>query len=555
MLTTFPGRFTYGAFDIIAANWSELSHAELINMHHHVHLCIEGMTLQAWTEDDGARVLGPNTVFHYFDVATALKEDATTLNLWAWSADPNKIPKVQWVTLTAPPAAANEIGRSGLMRKVLVHLDVHEDYTPGPDGRRPSRPNYTNRRDFRLGVVDGERRTSDRTPARRNDDHDQHRRDDRDRRRDDDHDEDRDRRGRRDDRAWHQRIFRSRSRATDRRTDERHDDRRSYHGEGSRGDARGRDGRDGRRRAASVDSPRRVHGGAATRHWRAPSPVASTRYHGRGRSPPTSPRALARFLEAEVHLPRARGWAWFPTCLRGQVCPGPDSLPPPPLLPTSGPVPTRFGEEDGLCAPTILRRPTPPPPELLLELVQELDISQVREVGDGEDAQLSSAFVSPQATLCVDDELHLEPDEEVVTDDLTPDHEVPLMEAPRSTTPRRPTARRKTLAGVTSFAGFPVQRASPRIKAKLRGMPIARMAEKVLCQRLGIIDEGQEVTEAAIAKFVEMFDGRLPDIAIAALRALFRMDCDFATAVEDALIMHGGKAVVDPPGGLTTAQD
>uniref|UniRef100_A0ACD5U6M1 Uncharacterized protein n=1 Tax=Avena sativa TaxID=4498 RepID=A0ACD5U6M1_AVESA len=392
MLTVLPGRFTYGTFDIIAANWSELSHGELINMHHHVHLCIEGMTLQTWTEDGGSRVLGPNTLFHYFDVATTLKEDATTINLWAWTADPNKIPKVQWVTIAAPPAAANEIG--------------HEDYTPGPDGRRSSRPNYTNRRNFRLGVIDGERRISDRTPARRNNDHDQHRREGRDRRRDDDRDEDKDKRGRRDDRAWHQRIFRSCSRATDRRTDERYDDRRSYRGEGSRGDNRGRDERDGRRRAASVDSPRRSHGSAT------PALI-----QGRGRSPPASPRALARFLEAEVHLPLARGWAWFPTCLRGQVCPGPDSLPPPPPLPTSGPMPTRYREEAGHFTPTILRRPAPPPVELLLEA--EKTVLQA-----------------------------------------------PLLEAPHYTTPRRPAARRKTLAGVTGFAGFPVQRSSPRIKAK-----------------------------------------------------------------------------------------
>jgi hypothetical protein len=79
-----------------------------------------------------------------------------------------------------------------------------------------------------------------------------------------------------------------------------------------------------------------------------------------------------------------------------------------------------------------------------------------------------------------------------------------------------------------------VNRASPRLKKKRGGMPIARLAEKVLCHRLGIVNEGEEVTEATIAKFLEMFKGTLPDITISALRALFRMDCDFATAVEQA---------------------
>jgi hypothetical protein len=76
-------------------------------------------------------------------------------------------------------------------------------------------------------------------------------------------------------------------------------------------------------------------------------------------------------------------------------------------------------------------------------------------------------------------------------------------------------------------------------------MPIAKLAEKVLCERLGIVAEGEAVTEEAIAKFVQMFQDRLPDIAIAALRALFRLDCDFATAVEDALVEHGGAGAID----------
>ena len=82
-----------------------------------------------------------------------------------------------------------------------------------------------------------------------------------------------------------------------------------------------------------------------------------------------------------------------------------------------------------------------------------------------------------------------------------------------------------------------------------------KLAERVLCQRLGIVKDGEPVTEAAIAKFVQMFQGTLPDIAIAALRALFRMDCDLATAVEDALVAHGGAGAVDQAGDLATTED
>ncbi|XBH74905.1 hypothetical protein VPH35_101766 [Triticum aestivum] len=107
----------------------------------------------------------------------------------------------------------------------------------------------------------------------------------------------------------------------------------------------------------------------------------------------------------------------------------------------------------------------------------------------------------------------------------------------RSTPPRPPTRRRKTLAGISSFT---VGRSSPRLQAKNRSMPIAKLAEMLLCQRLGIIEEGEMITEEAINKYVALFNGKLPDIAVAALRALFKLDCDLATAVEDALVEHGG---------------
>lgn len=71
-------------------------------------------------------------------------------------------------------------------------------------------------------------------------------------------------------------------------------------------------------------------------------------------------------------------------------------------------------------------------------------------------------------------------------------------------------------------------------------MPIAQLAEQLLCQRMGIVGEGEKVTQEALSRYVAMFQGQLPDSAVAALRALFRMDCDLATAVEEALLQHGG---------------
>ena len=76
-------------------------------------------------------------------------------------------------------------------------------------------------------------------------------------------------------------------------------------------------------------------------------------------------------------------------------------------------------------------------------------------------------------------------------------------------------------------------------------MPIAKMAELNLCRRLGITGESEDITEQAILQFVDLFKKELPSYAIAALRALFRLDNANAQAVEAALINHGGQSALE----------
>jgi hypothetical protein len=90
-----------------------------------------------------------------------------------------------------------------------------------------------------------------------------------------------------------------------------------------------------------------------------------------------------------------------------------------------------------------------------------------------------------------------------------------------------------------------VRRSSIRIKTAHRGTPIAKMAEQNLCRRLGIVEDDQDVTEHAVQRFVDMFSSQVPSDTIAAMRALFCLDCAHAEAVEAALLAHGGHAALD----------
>ena len=80
------------------------------------------------------------------------------------------------------------------------------------------------------------------------------------------------------------------------------------------------------------------------------------------------------------------------------------------------------------------------------------------------------------------------------------------------------------------------------MQSKAKVVPVAQLAETTLCRRLGLLGDDDIATAEAISRFIAMFNGRLPPITVAALRALFRLDCDLATAVEDALLEHGGAA-------------
>ncbi|KAE8810747.1 hypothetical protein D1007_12467 [Hordeum vulgare] len=523
-----PGRFSYyssdyGNLDIHIAKWRLNAHTDIVQANFHVHLCIENVPLNASNDAVAAQVLGPNTFLHYFDIASARCEDAATLNVWAWSADPSKIPKVLQATFTCnqPPATSAPnpaIGRQGLQRRVLIHMDLIEDFSPDADGSIPRRPRALPPLQWRLGVVDGESRSRDRLET----DDLLGSRDDCDRRDGDcDRDGDHDDRGRRSDRrpsSWRGRLFRSRSRAPRRedrgsspRDDRRRDDRHS----------RGRQDDDKRRHSASIPDARSVD---VTKEQRLPDgaviPAAGRRARHReaaleGRSRPCAP-------DGHVHTEDSRG----------------RSPPPSPRTTSSDIIELRPSSASPVwlrrVAPCLASQVTPDAPPGWAGLSPQHHCS-------------SLVLPSPRTPLhCPDPTADGAPaaiDTSLLTDgpECSPlfiARSPAILPTPCSTPPRPPVARRKTLAGVT---GLHLVRNSPRLQAKNRDMPIALLAERLLCQRLGVVEEGEMITEAVISKFVALFRGQLLDIAVAALRALFRLDCDLASTVEEALLDHGGR--------------
>nr|XP_051212212.1 uncharacterized protein LOC127329822 [Lolium perenne] len=120
---------------------------------------------------------------------------------------------------------------------------------------------------------------------------------------------------------------------------------------------------------------------------------------------------------------------------------------------------------------------------------------------------------------------------------------------PMSSPPGRPARRRKTLAGMAinkaRACTFSLRRASTRVKARRHAAPVAQKAEALLCRTMGIVKDGELVTAQVLEEFACRFRGQIPDMALAAFRALFKLDDGAVLAADEALVAQGGVAALD----------
>jgi hypothetical protein len=111
----------------------------------------------------------------------------------------------------------------------------------------------------------------------------------------------------------------------------------------------------------------------------------------------------------------------------------------------------------------------------------------------------------------------------------------------------RPVDRRKTLAGkgIARTVGFTLKKAADRGKKRKTGAPVAKRAEAMVCKGLGIIKDGEEVTDWAMAEFAQRFKGRVDEEVLGAMMALFKIRSDEEDANDEAMLAHGGAAALD----------
>ncbi|XBI82312.1 hypothetical protein VPH35_091031 [Triticum aestivum] len=506
--------------------WRLDAHSVNVDLIHHVGLCLDGLPLQAWDDYAVAQAIGPGCSIDYIETASKLKTDAEVLGVWAWTASPANVPRVNWVTLPARAGGQPIVGRRGLERRVIIHLSIHEDPTQGP---KTVSTGYS----FQKGVIDGERQARDprerisRPVEHRRRDHDDdpgRRRDDRDRRRRD---------GSRCREGWGDRIRRSLSRhPRDASRDNRHRD-------------EGRDDRrdgGGRRRAvepAAIAAPPVGLLGSGSASGEAarvlePHPVQAPPLPsaGRGRSPARqlSPRS-ARRRSQDARTPPASP----PLSPKTVLPPSPRSKrsegrPSPLSQARPSHVLLQLCALDSLLVP--LLSPAKPPGFECSPTPPLVSSGPVRRTPSPVRLQRKAAGGGAVGLQC------LAP--------LFEERQEALLPTPAPSLPRAPVARRKTMAGINitkTGGGFSISK--PKAGARPKPTPVARAAELLVCRSLGIVKDGEDVIVAALDAFADRFKDQLSPDVIVAMRGLFKLDDSSATDVEEALIAHGGGCALD----------
>ncbi|KAG2641740.1 hypothetical protein PVAP13_2KG232958 [Panicum virgatum] len=135
-----------------------------------VRLCLEGIPVHAWNPEIVERLIGRSYALECIDTDLLHPDDTRTIDVWAWTPNPSKIPKCLWMVVTGRGDASSSVTitmkppapwMKGAQFRVLIHLEWIHDYTSastdhfGEGGLAAPEPERR-RLPWHRGAVDGE---------------------------------------------------------------------------------------------------------------------------------------------------------------------------------------------------------------------------------------------------------------------------------------------------------------------------------------------------------------------------------------------------------------
>ncbi|CAO2152345.1 unnamed protein product [Urochloa humidicola] len=143
------GRFTYCGAEVCICPWRSLAGALGANLFYRVRLVLDGVPRHAWQPDIVERLIGRTCALQCIDTNLLYPTDTRGIVLWAWTADPSKLPKVMWLIFTtgtlegsSSSVQISEIPPSrwqlGIDHPVLIHIwEIHNYATVKTDPHNP----------------------------------------------------------------------------------------------------------------------------------------------------------------------------------------------------------------------------------------------------------------------------------------------------------------------------------------------------------------------------------------------------------------------------------
>ncbi|CAN6334373.1 unnamed protein product [Urochloa humidicola] len=565
-------------------------------MFYRVRLVLDGVPRHAWQPDIVERLIGRTCALQCIDTNLLHPVDTRGIELWAWTADPSRIPKVMWLIFTtgtlegsSSSVQISEIPPSrwqrGINHPVLIHIwEVHNyssvttdpqepDVAIGkPERRRlpwfwgvkdgdqeptpafpplghPPPPRVTGRRDERQEADRRNREHRDRAEAERRarGEHHPDFHDLRGRHRDDHQDDcDRDRWGRNLRRYGCGRDAYGARRDVPRRERSRSPRRREA-GHGYNG---------GRRRPESPTANDIEEGRKNNLKVAAMKDASSSVFNLQGKVPsasatPCSPlqmfRNISRLAEQEGNEP----WSNYTSNKQNKLLQA--------RMHTTVPVrrayykiknalpivnaPSIQEVDDALSKLAHAIQPgeeqVQPAPEPVTPIRTPTE-SEPTTPADAEMATINTATPT-SAQVCTPttpDAVLGEHLSGVADLFITP--EPGILAQPPLVPGKKGRRLKKPAVTVSSLCRSKRQAAS-----RLNNMPAEQRANYVLCRRLGYIKDDLTPAERAIQEFVASFKGPMPQDTVAALTAIFRLDDDDMRNATEALVRIGGQEAAD----------
>jgi hypothetical protein len=130
-------KFQYHGADVCVRQWRSLTGALAATLFYRLRIVLDGVPRHAWLPNIAERLIGRTCSLQCIDTNLLHPTDTRGIELWAWTENPSRIPKVMWLTFTSGSMEGSSSSwqvsefppsrwQRGIWHRIYVHLwEIH----------------------------------------------------------------------------------------------------------------------------------------------------------------------------------------------------------------------------------------------------------------------------------------------------------------------------------------------------------------------------------------------------------------------------------------------